>query len=221
LASYLGFDGFRGGWVAASIDDDGSHFFDYSPRLARLVSGRFKRAMIDIPIGLPDTGYRQCDIEARAILGPSVFLGARRSLLTFVCFDQANNYYWNSEGKGRGISQQLWNIRDKIKEVDDFVTPASQSIFSESHPEAVFHRLNGKKSLAPKHSEGGRQQRLKILETAGFTKVASWLGLRFGTKIGRDDLIDACACAVAARDSHSAFGGIDCDARCLRMKINY
>jgi hypothetical protein len=33
--------------------------------------------MIDIPIGLPDRGYRQCDIEARALVGTRVFLGAR------------------------------------------------------------------------------------------------------------------------------------------------
>jgi hypothetical protein len=34
-------------------------------------------------------------------------------------------------------------------------------------------------------------------------------------------LIDACACAVAARDSNSRFGGDEIDQRGLRMEINY
>ena len=39
-----------------------------------------------------------------------------------------------------------------------------------------------------------------LLEEMGFTNVRSWLRQRFGTGIGSDDLIDACACAIAARD---------------------
>jgi hypothetical protein len=44
---------------------------------------------------------------------------------------------------------------------------------------------------------------------------------RHGTGIGRHDLIDACACAVAARDSMERVGGEDVDTRGLRMEINY
>jgi len=44
---------------------------------------------------------------------------------------------------------------------------------------------------------------------------------RYRTGIGRDDLIDACACAVAARDSTSRLGGDEVDIRGLRMEINY
>jgi hypothetical protein len=44
---------------------------------------------------------------------------------------------------------------------------------------------------------------------------------RHGTGIGRDDLIDACACAVAARDSVACLGGGERDARGLRMEIHY
>jgi predicted RNase H-like nuclease len=39
---------------------------------------------IDIPIGLPDTGRRQADLEARAVVGPrwrSVFLSPVRAAL--------------------------------------------------------------------------------------------------------------------------------------------
>lgn len=80
MAHYLGLDGFRGGWVAAFIDDQGNHGFDHSPGLRRLLAMPHKRAMIDMPIGLKTAGYRECDIRARELAGPSVFLGARRNL---------------------------------------------------------------------------------------------------------------------------------------------
>ena len=76
-------------------------------------------------------------------------------------------------------------------------------------------RLEGKKS------ERGREQRLKLLAGRGFVKLSRWLVQRYGTGIGRDDLIDACACAVAARDSKARLGGDEVDARGLRMEINY
>ena len=38
--------------------------------------------------------------------------------------------------------------------------------------------------------------------------------------MGRDDLIDACACAVAARDSASRLGGDEVDIDGLQMEIN-
>jgi hypothetical protein len=40
----------------------------------------------------------------------------------------------------------------------------------------------------------------------GFARLPTWLAQRYGTGIGRDDLIDACACAVAARDSKRRLG---------------
>src|ERR1700760_949284 len=81
--TYLGLDGFRFGWVAAWIDDRGDHGFDYSPGLTRLLAMPHARAMIDMPIGLKPTGYRTCDLRAREMVGPAVFLGARRDLWLF------------------------------------------------------------------------------------------------------------------------------------------
>ena len=94
--------------------------------------------MIDIPIGLPDEGYRNCDLKAQGWLGSSVFLGARRNLFDFESSDEANSYYWKHEGKGFGISRQLWCLKSKIKEVDDIMTPGRQYVVGETHPELVF-----------------------------------------------------------------------------------
>ncbi|RXH35792.1 hypothetical protein XH99_08745 [Bradyrhizobium nanningense] len=221
MRAYLGLDGFRFGWVAAWIDERGDHGFDYSPGLTRLLALPHARAMIDMPIGLNPSGYRACDLRARELVGPSVFLGARRDLWTFPDMATANRHYWEREGKGRGVSAQLWNIRDKLKEVDDVMTPSLQASIGEAHPELVFWNLAERVRLDPKASSRGREQRVALLRDRGFTKVERWLALRHGTGIGRDDLIDACTCAVAARDSTRRVGGDELDPRGLRMEINY
>ena len=221
MPNYLGLDGFRFGWVAAWIDERGHHGFDCSPGLTRLLAMSHARAMIDMPIGLNASGYRACDLRARELVGPAVFLGARRDLWTFPDMAAANRHYWEREGKGRGVSAQLWNIRDKIREVDEIMTPARQAIVGEAHPELIFWNLAGRVQLAKKMSARGREQRIAILEHCGFTRLPKWLTQRHGTGIGRDDLIDACACAVAARDSTQRVGGDEVDPRGLRMEINY
>ena len=218
---YLGLDGFRFGWVAAWIDDVGRQGFDYSSSLLRLLQIPHKSAMVDIPIGLPDKGYRNCDLKAQEWLGSSVFLGARRSLFKFESPDEANSYYWNHEGKGFGISRQLWCLKYKIKEVDDIMTPSRQCVVSETHPELVFWARNGKQALEKKKTDAGRKERMRILKNLGFSEIERWLELRFGTGIGRDDLIDACACAIAARDATMSIGGSERDAKGLRMEINF
>jgi hypothetical protein len=47
----------------------------------------------------------------------------------------------------------------------------------------------------------GRAERIEILTRNGLSIVSDWLRQRRGTGIGRDDLIDACARGLAARDS--------------------
>ncbi|MFL6790793.1 MAG: DUF429 domain-containing protein [Bradyrhizobium sp.] len=221
MPQYLGVDGFRGGWVAAWIDDRNNHGFDYSPSLTRLLAMPHKRAMIDMPIGLKMSGHRTCDVRARELVGSSVFLGARRNLWEFPDLASANQYYWRHEGPGTGVSCQLWNIRDKIREVDDLITPDRQATLGEAHPELIFRKLGDQLVLQGKKSTPGRDQRVKLLAERGFVKLSKWLTQRFGTGIGRDDLIDACACAVAARDSKACLGGDEVDGRGLRMEINY
>ena len=220
MPHYLGLDGFRGGWVAAWIDDRDNHGFDYSSSLSRLLAMPHQRAMIDMPIGVKMSGHRECDVSARELVGSSVFLGARRNLWEFPDQASANQHYWRHEGPGMGVSCQLWNIRDRIKEVDDFITPDRQATIGEAHPELIFRKLGNPLRLQGKKSALGRDQRIKLLADQGFVKLAKWLTRRYGTRIGRDDLIDACACAVAARDSTSRFGGDEVDISGLQMEIN-
>jgi predicted RNase H-like nuclease len=180
-----------------------------------------KRAMIDMPIGLKTEGYRACDLRARALVGAAVFLGARRDLWTFADMAAANAHYWRREGDGRGVSCQLWNIRDKLREIDTFMTPERQNTIGEAHPELIFWNLAGRRKLDSKASARGREQRIELLVARGFAKLPRWLTMRHGTGIGRDDLIDACACAIAARDSTESLCGEERDPRGLKMEINY
>ena len=197
MTTFVGIDGIPGGWVAVYLSSDGGQRFAYAESAARLLADPYDRAMIDMPIGLPQRGYRQCDIEARALVGPRVFLGARSGLWKFETLNEANLYYWNEEGIGRGISMQLFCIREKLQELNE--APPPPRLF-EAHPELIFWRIAGR-VLAGKNTAMGRTERIEILEANGIGRIKRWLGQRHGTGIGRDDLIDACACALAARDS--------------------
>jgi predicted RNase H-like nuclease len=216
VATYIGIDGYRRGWVAAYIDEAGGRYLDH-----RLLAVPHTRAMIDLPVGLPDRGYRQCDVEARALVGSRVFLGARWGLWKFKRYEHANRYYWR---KGdTGISMQLWCIRHKLRDVNTAMTPGRQVKLRETHPELVFWRLAGR-PLDSKKSVSGRTQRIKLLRSHGIRDIDRWLGTRKGTGIGRDDLLDACACALAARDSKNRFPRKiepEFDSRGIRIEIWY
>jgi predicted RNase H-like nuclease len=196
MTTFVGIDGIPGGWVAVYLSDNGDQRFAYAKSAARLLADPYDRAMIDMPIGLPERGYRQCDIEARALVGPRVFLGARWGVWNFKTLGEANAHYWNQEGVGRGISMQLFCIREKLQELNE--VPVPPRLF-EAHPEMIFWRIAGR-VLASKNTAKGRAERIEILKEKGIGRVQRWLGQRHGTGIGRD-LIDACACALAARDS--------------------
>ncbi len=218
MRTFIGLDGIPGAWVAVYLA--GNHqYFDYG-RLDRLLAISHERAMIDVPIGLPTRGYRTCDIEAREHVKSRVFLGARWNVWAFESYKKANECYWRCDD--HGISKQLWCIRDKLKEVNETITVERQSRLLETHPELVFWRLSGRKVLENKKTATGRQQRIELLKRQGFGKIEKWLGHRYGTGIRRDDLIDACACALAARDSIGRFPhGDPPTERGIRMEMWY
>jgi predicted RNase H-like nuclease len=209
MAIFIGMDSIPAGWVAVYLSDDGNHRFARAERAVELLSASYDRAMIDMPIGLPERGYRLCDIEARGLIGPRVFLGARDGIWKFETLDDANAFYWTAEGLGRGISMQLFCIRKKLQEMNE--TPVPPRVF-EAHPELFFWRVAGR-VLDNKKTKTGRNQRIEILKNNGIAMISDWLGERRGTGIGRDDLIDACACALVARDGRDTVPVRDVDAR--------
>jgi predicted RNase H-like nuclease len=195
----VGLDGFAKGWVAVRVDG-GKRELHVLRFISELLAMTFDRAGIDMPIGLPEQGLRECDLQARALLRPHasrVFTGARRGLWGFSSHADANRAL-KARGEA-GVSIQLWNLGAKILEVDALMTPRLQSRIREAHPELVFLRLNFGRPLPSKKTEEGRALRLRLLRREGFSEIRQWLdGRRFGAK--PDDILDACAAAIAARD---------------------
>jgi predicted RNase H-like nuclease len=198
----IGLDGFNKGWVAVTLDGDGKSI-SFHANVADALRRPLDRVGIDIPIGMTDEGERACDLLARDKLRPHtsrVFTGARRWL--WQEFDDPDKA--NKEARRRGqkrVSRQLWHIGPKIMEVDAFMRAHPPIEVCEVHPELVFLRLNGNKPLPAKKSEEGDARRRKLLKREGFRDIDRWLEeTRIGTGAKRDDVLDACAVAIAAHD---------------------
>lgn len=198
----LGLDGFQNGWVAVLLDCELKKIsFHYD--IADALFAQFDRAAIDIPIGMSDDGLRCCDLFAREKLRPHasrVFIGARRWLWEeFDDPDEANLQALRRSQKR--VSRQLWHLGPKIMQVDAFIRKHPSLNICETHPELVFQRLNNGQSLPSKKSEAGISLRRKLLERDGFSDIDEWLSdARIGTGAKGDDVLDACAAAIAARD---------------------
>jgi predicted RNase H-like nuclease len=220
----VGLDGYSRGWVAVQIDGARRELRALGS-ISELVATSFDRAGIDMPIGLPERGLRDCDQEARAMLRPHasrVFTGARRGL-----WDHASHAAANRALRRRGeagVSIQLWNLGPKILEIDALMTQRLQQRIREAHPELVFLRLNFGRPLPSKKTEEGIAERMKLLKRERFTELKQWIAHRpAGAKA--DDILDACAVAIAARDFTSGHvlprNGAQKDARGLKMQIWY
>jgi predicted RNase H-like nuclease len=231
----VGIDGCKGGWIAVCIDKAGRRCFNVLPHIDCIIRKfEAEMVMIDIPIGLPESGYRACDMAAREMLGSGrsrVFLGVQRPLLAYPDDFNPENFdfvkAWNLANEraksecGGGISRQLFGILPKIKEVDKFIiTNKNQNIFRETHPELVFHRLSGGICLPNKKQPDGKKRRRDLLAKCGFEDIDAWLSKLSGSGAMPDDLLDACACAIAA-DSRGQKLECDreCDAQGLRMEM--
>lgn len=220
-----GIDGCRAGWIAVKLAPDDVRDFTIIERIDQLSPLDRAMVFIDIPIGLPDSGYRGCDLAARKLLKEArsrVFLGLRRPLLRYSGDYAAANEWGKSDGKG--LAKQSFAILPKIAEIDAVMSPARQETFRESHPELVFQRLNNGTALRSKHTPAGIAVRRNMVAQAGFTDIDGWLGALRGSGAKADDLLDACVLAVAARDAaHGDAQRVACaerrDARGLRMEI--
>jgi len=220
----VGLDGYSRGWVAVRVDG-ARRELTLLGTISELLAMTFDRAGIDMPIGLPSRGLRDCDLEARVMLRPHasrVFTGARRGLWDHTS-QAAVNHVLKSEGEA-GISIQLWNLGPKICELDAIMTPQLQQRIREAHPELVFLRLNFGRPLPSKKTEEGIALRIRLLRREGFVELKDWIAeKRAGVKA--DDILDACAVAIAARDFTQ--GNVlprekaTRDARGLKMQIWY
>lgn len=193
-----GVDGCKGGWIMVRRTvERGTADFVIAERWRDLPPADM--IAVDMPIGLPDSGERGCDLLARKKLGPrasSIFLGLRRPLLDFRDYAEANAW---AKTDGAGLSVQAWNILEKIRELDKVMTPEAQARIRETHPELAFDNLNGAPVQHPKRLREGLAERQEILRRNGFGRLPAWLGILDRQHAAPDDLFDACALSLVAQ----------------------
>ncbi len=163
-----GLDGCRGGWLCVLEElESGLRRVELLPDFASLLRLRPEPGVIaiDIPIGLPDTGRRDCEREARRQLGRGgssrVFPVPTRPLLAAQSYPEANDLSRRLEG--RGFTRQTFGILPRIREVDRALTRALESRVHEVHPELCFAAMSGGGALPPKRSERGQRERIALL----------------------------------------------------------
>ena len=152
----LGVDACRAGWIGIALSGDRVDAYQ-TRTIADLVTtaaagGELAVIAIDIPIGLPDNGRRQADVEARAAVGrlaSSVFVTPVRGTLEF--HDHGSASAHNRRWAGEGMSIQAFGILPKVREVDLWL-PSAPCRVVEVHPEVSFAALHGRPLDVRKHT---------------------------------------------------------------------
>jgi predicted RNase H-like nuclease len=196
----IGVDACSGGWICVA-KERGRFQAWIAPKFADVLANRVPQSVlvgIDIPIGLPGRGSRECDREARAILGwprrCSVFSTPVRPTLVAKDYGEACAIHRSIDG--RALSKQAFNLLPKISEVDECLR-ADASLASrvrEVHPEISFALWNGRTAMRHgKKTAAGSLERASLID-------ASWPKLRrqLVAQLPRagyasDDLLDAIA----------------------------
>ncbi|MCX6433226.1 MAG: DUF429 domain-containing protein [Actinobacteria bacterium] len=203
----IGIDGYRGGWVSARLDDACITWSTATvPDIGSLLASGIIVG-VDMPIGLLDTGERECDALARRALpgaASRVFTTPPRSVLELGPDAPNAEVQDLCRGlTGKGVSRQALNLAPRILALDEHLARTSGHLVVEVHPEISFAELAGH-VLASKKSAAGVGQRIAALESwlpttaAALTTVASDVPI--------DDALDALAAlwsAVRLRDGQA------------------
>lgn len=227
-----GADGCRGGWVIVRRTGDGPVSAAIVPDARRLIGAAGGGILlVDVPIGLADSGARRADKLARGFLGwprrCSVFSAPIRPVLRAGNYTEASQIRRAVEGKG--MSRQAWGITAKIREVDEAIRELdpAQARVHEGHPEVSFAEWAGQPMHHAKKRPSGREEREQVIESHFPEGCVShlWSEIR-GHGVARDDLIDALAMLwsaerLAAGRSKVMPGEPERDACGLRMEIVY
>ena len=221
----VGVDGWRQGWVAAHATDDGTTWTTHAAFAEILRAYPDAHIGIDMPIGLPAEGSRACDLQARAFAvgaPSSVFPAPPRALVDGFT---AQSVY----EPGRHISKQAWNLIEKIKQVDDVISPVLQARIAEVHPECCFRAMAPATRFESKKTARGVGQRIAALveqDLLGPRMLTDWRYLPPGVPL--DDVLDASAALWTARRWRAGGAVVlptdppaERDGRGLLMQIRY
>ena len=215
-----GVDGCRGGWLAAT-EAEGNISWRWTATFRDLYDDQSLVTLaVDVPIGLPDSGTRCCDIEARKLIGPrrsSVFAAPIRSVLKHTTYPEARAEL--AKLGPTSMSAQAFGIVRAIRDVDACVTERDDDRVVETHPEVAFYVMGG--VMAAKRTAQGVAERVRAL-SAWRSDVLNVLATT-PEKAPIDDALDALVCLWAAQrwaaGERRTLGDGMRDARHLPMRI--
>lgn len=201
-APVLGVDACPAGWVGVVLDPTLRASVFVAADIAGLVALVREQhdvpvVAIDIPIGLPDSGGRLADAEARRVLvgkSSSVFSTPVRSALEAATYAEAREANLAATDGRTSVSAQAYALRGKVLDVDAWVRSGAGAQVIEVHPEVSFARMAGGPVLARKKDPDGVRARREALAAHGIVAPPWFRGAGFG----EDDLLDACAVAWTA-----------------------
>jgi predicted RNase H-like nuclease len=199
MKTVRGVDGCRNGWVSIAKElNSGRISWSLYGSLEALVAEDPTVVAIDVPIGLMDVGPRQCDEQARQLLGhprrSSVFPAPIRRVLGASSYAAACSS--SMQAYGKALSQQAWGIVPKIREVDSLIRsrPSLQSIVREVHPELCFYFLAGRRPMKyGKKSRDGQSERASVLEGEFGHVIQQAAAAKRTLRCAVDDVFDAFA----------------------------
>ncbi|MEP7210337.1 MAG: DUF429 domain-containing protein [Alphaproteobacteria bacterium] len=151
-SALIGVDGAKAGWISAwKAPGDTIRlklYADFSDLMREAPDGAI--ILADMPLGLSDiteAGGRLCERECRAFLKgktSSVFSTPSRAALEAATREKAGEIVRRDLPHRIGVTLQLWNIRQKILELDAALAGNRRPVrILETHPEAIFATLNG------------------------------------------------------------------------------
>ena len=235
-----GVDGCPAGWIAAIHPGDDPTaaelrlFASFADILANVP--KLDTIAIDIPIGFPDhvtIGGRGADIAARRVLGQrqsAVFAMPSRAAVMCDDYRQACAQALATSDPPRKVSKQAFNLFAKVRQVDALMTPDLQARVFECHPELAFWSLNDQsplplaKKVKSRPNPDGLALRRDLLRSAGYRDEILRSTDFPKSKVGPDDILDACANATTASRirrgiAHRFPETPELDSRGLRMEI--
>jgi predicted RNase H-like nuclease len=196
----VGVDACKTGWIAIALGGGKGPESHYLPTIELLepLAAAADAVAIDIPIGLPTDRPREADLLAREFLHArrsSVFLTPLREAL------EADTHALATQAAiartGAGISQQAYALRNKILEVERWLSSLPPYPVYEVHPEVSFAVLLGTPARASKKSWAGMVERRNALEAAGIT-LDGIEGVAT-VRAAVDDVLDAAVAAWTGR----------------------
>jgi len=152
---------------------------------------------IDIPIGLTESGARECDILARRAIRPrgsSVFPAPIRAVMSVEIYGDANRI--SRECQDRGMSKQAFAICPKIREVDEALraNPVLRERVYEVHPEVTFSVWRGAAMNHSKKTQAGRADRMRLISTHFGEDAFETVRAKHRPRdVADDDILDAFA----------------------------